>query len=230
MTTRWLSLVLTLCFIPALGQEQIVDVPHEPTNLQAIKDTLKHYHDCPEAECYVPQLERQADVAISLLKQGVAQAKQGEIPAIVLDIDETSLSNWSVEVLDDFAYSATDQNTCVAEHCARAIKATLRIYQEARKDKIAVFFITGRPESQRKDTEINLRMEGFTDWQRLYLRPVDHPQNQTVTQYKSGARRDIVEKQHFHIFLNVGDQYSDLEGEPMADHSVKMPNPFYFIP
>ena len=91
-----------------------------------------------------------------------------------------------------------------------------------------MFFITGRPEIQRKDTELNLRLEHYDQWE-LYLRPVDHPASQSVTEYKSGDRADIVSK-GYRIVLNVGDQMSDLEGNPMADHSVKMPNPFYCIP
>jgi hypothetical protein len=30
--------------------------------------------------------------------------------------------------------------------------------------------------------------------------------------------------------LNVGDQFSDLKGIPREELSVKLPNPFYYIP
>jgi hypothetical protein len=30
--------------------------------------------------------------------------------------------------------------------------------------------------------------------------------------------------------MRIGDQWSDLNGEPHAEISVKLPNPFYFIP
>ena len=58
-----------------------------------VKQQLIKYHDCDQADCYGPQLERQADVAIAFLKQSIAEAKPGEKLAIVLDIDETALSN-----------------------------------------------------------------------------------------------------------------------------------------
>lgn len=61
------------------------------------------------------------------------------------------------------------------------------------------------------------------------MRPEDHPKTQTVTEYKSGDRSQIVAK-GYRIVLNVGDQMSDLLGNPEADHSVKLPNPFYLIP
>jgi len=85
------------------------------------------------------------------------------------------------------------------------------------------------PESQRADTAANLVAEGYNHWEELYLRPEDHPKAQTVTEYKSGDRGKIVAN-GYRIVLNVGDQLSDLAGNPQADHSVKMPNPFYFIP
>jgi predicted secreted acid phosphatase len=56
-----------------------------------------------------------------------------------------------------------------------------------------------------------------------------HPFGQTTREYKSGERRKIVEA-GYRIILNVGDQMSDLTGSPRAELSVKLPNPFYYIP
>jgi len=220
-------LFLALGCWAARGQ-QIVTVPGEPANLGVAKQQLIHYHSCTESDCYLPQLERQSDLAIQFLTQSVAAAKQGEKLALVLDIDETSLSNWTVETHDDFGYIPNDSNWCVALRCGKAIAGTLRLFREAKKDKVAVFFITGRPEGQRADTEANLKAEGFDQWEHLYLRPEDHPKGQSVADFKSGDRKLIAQK--FHIVLNVGDQMSDLAGDPQADHSVKLPNPFYLIP
>ena len=36
--------------------------------------------------------------------------------------------------------------------------------------------------------------------------------------------------QGYRIILSVGDQWSDLNGDPKAEVSVKVPNPFYFLP
>ena len=112
----------------------------------------------------MPQLNHQGDLAIGFLKQSVATAKPGEKLAVVLDIDETSLSNWSVELHNDFGYIPTDSNWCVALQCGKAIASTVRIFREAEKDKVAAFFITGRPEGQRADTEANLKAEGYDRW------------------------------------------------------------------
>lgn len=229
MTIRRFTLLFVLCCCTLKGQQAVVTVPDEPANLDTVKQQLKQYQACKESNCYMPQLERQADLAISFLKESVASAKPGEKLAIVLDIDETALSNWAVETHDDFGYIPNDSNWCVSLRCSKAIAATLRIFHEAEKDRVAVFFITGRPESQREDTAVNLKAEGYDHWEELYLRPEDHPKAQTVTEYKSGDRGKIVAN-GFRIVLNVGDQLSDLAGNPQADHSVKLPNPFYFIP
>jgi predicted secreted acid phosphatase len=225
---RALSLLLLSC-LPLEGQQAIITVPHEPANLGTLKLELVHYHSCHEANCYVPKIERQTNVAIELLKQSIATEKPGEKMALVLDIDETSLSNWEVETHDDFGYIPTDAKWCITFHCGTAIAGTLRLFHEAERDKIAVFFITGRPESQRQDTAANLKAAGYDQWEGLYLRPEDHPKSQSVADFKSGERANITAK-GFTIVLNMGDQMSDLVGQPQAEHSVKLPNPFYFIP
>lgn len=226
---RLLSFLILLLSLPVAGQQPIVTVPNEPANLGTIKQALVQYHSCHEADCYIPQIDRQIDVAMNFLKQSVATGKPGEKLAIVLDIDETSLSNWDVETHDDFGYIPADSNWCVALHCATAIDGTLRLFREAERDNVAVFFITGRSESQRQATAANLIAAGYDHWEGLYLRPEDHPKMQSVAEYKSGDRAEIAAK-GFTMILNVGDQMSDLLGSPQAEHSVKLPNPFYYIP
>jgi predicted secreted acid phosphatase len=193
------------------------------------RSKLKQYHDCATPDCYAPQMEHQADVALGYLRQSVAAARPGEKLAVVLDVDETALSNWVVAVHDDFGYIPNDWNWCAALRCGKAIPGTLRIFKEAESDRVAVFFITGRPDGQRADTEANLKAEGYDAWQHLYLRPENHAKGELTETFKAACRKQIVD-QGYRIVLNVGDQMSDLVGEPMAEHSVKLPNPFYFIP
>lgn len=154
--SRWVSLIVLACGCSAIAQQGIVIPQNEPTNLNTVKLALQRYHSCSEPTCYGPQLEHQADIAIRFLKESLATAKPGDKLAIVLDIDETALSNWAVEVHDDFGYIAADSNSCVVLRCGKAIPSALRIFEEAEKDKVAVFFITGRPEGQRADTAANL--------------------------------------------------------------------------
>jgi len=98
-----------------------------------------------------------------------ARAPQVARPAIVLDIDETSLSNWPRIWQDDFAFIAG--GACdfeVGDACgdldweqsalAEAIAPTLQLYNTARCvgqpdgcSKVEVFFVTGRRESKHRD-------------------------------------------------------------------------------
>ncbi|WCB92817.1 hypothetical protein DSM104299_01517 [Baekduia alba] len=145
--------------------------------------------------------------------------------AIVFDVDETALSNYSAIVADGFVYGPKSQAEATDE-IGVAIKPSLDLYNLAKSKGITPFFITGRPEAQRAPTEDNLKREGFADWGQAFLKPAGF--TGTTVQYKTGARTQI-EQQGYHIVASVGDQYSDLAGGH-ADVAFKLPNPFYFLP
>jgi acid phosphatase len=187
------------------------------------------YHDCVDSKsCYATDLETQTDQAIAYLETRVRNAKPDEKMAVVLDIDETSLSNWDVELRDNFVYNSKHWLDWYQEKKAPAIPGTLRLYKLALEKKVSVFFITGRDESQTDITAKDLEAAGYHDWKKLYLRGQD-TQGKSVAEYKSGDRKDIA-SMGYTIILNMGDQLSDLNGSPQGELSVKLPNPFYFIP
>lgn len=198
-------------------------------NLDTLKAKLKQYHDCaPTSPCYAHDLDVQANHAIDFLRKRAAQRRPGEKLALVLDIDETTLSNYPGLLAMDFGFTPSGFDAWVKTASATAIPGTLRLYKEARRLGVSVFFITGRPEPERAATERNLRAKGFDEWQRLTLRPTEHDPRTTI-EYKSGARAQIVAS-GYTLALNVGDQWSDLKGAPQAEFNVKYPNPFYYIP
>jgi phosphoglycolate phosphatase-like HAD superfamily hydrolase len=145
--------------------------------------------------------------------------------ALVLDIDETSLSNYSAIKADEFRFGTNSQNEATNEVGVK-IPPTLDLYNDAKSRGIAIFFITGRRENTRAHTESNLKREGYTTWSQVVLKP-DSSTDSTIA-YKSGARAAI-EKQGYKIVANVGDQYSDLAGGH-AEAAFKLANPFYFLP
>jgi predicted secreted acid phosphatase len=222
------SLAIVSCF-PAFAQQPVPTVENEPVNLAVTKHNLIHYHDCGETDCYLPQMQRQIAKATTFLHESVKTAKPGDMLALVLDVDDTALSTWVVEEHDDFGYIPNVSNWCITLHCNPALKATLDLYQEASRLGVTTFFITGRPETQQQDTETNLKAVGYTSYGKLYCRPLAHPASESTAEYKSSQRKAIVD-QGYRIVLNVGDQVSDLVGNYTADHSVKLPNPFYFLP
>jgi len=209
---------------------QTLDVT-QPINLGQLKNQL-YFYACSGA--YDGDLNK---VLADARAYVAARAGEVQKPAVVLDIDETSLSNLPVELADDFAYlkdipCAPDMskpcgfNNWVADARAKPIDGTLALFKTAKEHKAAVFFITGRHESERAATEKNLTEAGFGGWDGLVLRRAGD--NMTVIQYKSGAREKIGQE-GYTIIANVGDQHSDLAGG-YAERAYKLPNPFYFIP
>jgi predicted secreted acid phosphatase len=151
--------------------------------------------------------------------------KQHGKRAIVFDVDETALSNYSAIDADNFTFGDNSKAEATNE-IGKAIPPTLALYKLAQKKGIATFFITGRGEAVRDHTAHNLQREGFTNYNALVLKPAGF--TGTTTDYKSGARKAI-EDQGYRIVASVGDQYSDLAGGHEAV-AFKLPNPFYFLP
>ncbi len=176
----------------------------EPTNLDFVKRSLIKYHDNGE---YERDQARVIDKAMQYLKTRIIQAEKLHSikkMAIVLDIDETSLSNYPNMV--EMSFGGTLAQIIAAENKGvdPAINSTLMLYRYAKANDIAVFFVTGRTESAREPTERNLNQAGFKSWDGLIFKPADYHQK-TVAIYKTAARTSI-EQQGYEILLNIGDQ------------------------
>lgn len=197
----------------------------EPKNLDIIKQNYVKYHDSGE------YLKDQAQVfhqAMEYLTIRLEKAKKtpGKKFAVILDIDETVLSNYPNFAARDFGGTyqqiVTDQNKGIDP----VIEPALKFYRYAKQNNVAVFFISGRAENIRQITEKNLIAAGFKDWNGVYLKPVAY-HNKSAVPYKI-FQREAIEKQDYTIVLNIGDQKSDLMGGH-ADKVFKLPNPYYFI-
>ena len=156
-------------------------------------------------------------------KKGRAAACAPPRLAIVLDIDETSLSNYTQLDSNNFSNAQVALATAAIVGTSPAIAPTLAFYQSARAAGISVFAITGRPTNVETQTRQNLGNAGYTDLSGIFFKP----SSDAVIPFKSGERATL-EAQGYRIVANVGDQESDLAGGH-ADRSFKLPNPFYFI-
>jgi hypothetical protein len=147
-------------------------------NLGDLAQALVQYHD---SGAYDRDLQSIVGEAISYVSTRSSTARR---PALVLDIDETALSNWEQLKANGFAYFGNAP--CVGIHpltgpCGSkcwdlnattpAGQAVLRLYQVAIARHVAVFFITGRHEEERAATEENLRLVGYKSWKTLYMKP-----------------------------------------------------------
>jgi acid phosphatase len=180
------------------------------------------------------------DVALVIADaRAYIERRAGEVrwPAVVLDIDETSLSNWTNIQANNFGFikggpcieqpnMACGFDDWILKSSAPPIGPTLALFKAARAKNIAVFFITGRRDHQRQATLLNLDNAGFEGWAKLATRP-ESDTNRSIVPFKSGERAKI-ETAGYTIVANIGDQDSDLAGG-FAECGFKVPNPFYFI-
>lgn len=199
-------------------------------NFDIARRRLADYGDClGTGGCYWADLDAQYQRAESALDLLLHSRKPGEKLAVVMDIDETSLSSYCEMQREDYGWIRDmSYSWVVSPQAAVAIPGALRLYNKARAAGLAVFFITGRPESQTDATRRNLEAAGFHNWTGLALRNADEQKLSTIA-YKS-ARRAQIASQGYRLLMSIGDQWSDLNGAPRAEVSIKLPNPFYFLP
>ncbi|HET7086982.1 MAG TPA: HAD family acid phosphatase [Rhizomicrobium sp.] len=207
-----------------------------PQNVGETKSQAVVYHDYGGYDRDIAAVDAQAQQYV------LSQAKQVKNPALVLDIDETSLSNWPQIRANDFGYIANGPCNLDAKgnpiapcgnlawdqsHRATAIGPTLALFNAAKANGVAVFFITGRHESERSDTEATLMAAGYNGWDGLAMRP-DGVNTTSAADFKAPERAKIQAK-GYTIIANVGDQPSDLD-RGLSDRAFLLPNPFYRIP
>ncbi len=198
-----------------------------PENLQTLKDSIIRYHD---SGAYNVDITVLAQHAHAYLSERITQNRQLKHPkklAIVLDIDETSLSNYPGIKAFNLGGTPRQINDIITQAKDPAIKPILKLYQFALKNNVSVFFVTGRKERLRTATIKNLRDAGYKKWQALYLKPNNYAQA-SVIPYKTAMRKKIA-SQGYDIVFNIGDQDSDLAGG-YADNVYKVPDAMYYIP
>ena len=204
----------------------------QPPNVGEAKIAATKYYDSGAYERDITAVTGEASAWLS------ERAPLVDRPALVLDIDDTALTNWEVIVADDFGrvfdgpcdnlpngpcgWVAWDLRASTP-----AIMQTLAFFEDARDLGVAVFFITGRDESQRAATEKNLASAGYDDYRGLYMEAVGS-RYASAADFKAPQRAKI-EADGFTIVANMGDQPSDLAGGH-AERTFLLPNPFYRIP
>jgi hypothetical protein len=162
-------------------------------------------------------------------------------PSIVLDVDDTTLNTYSYEIYSNFVYNPTTNAAFVNAGVFPAVFYMPSLVRRAIHDGYTIFYLTGRPESQRAGTVANLVNDGYPapDAAHLFMRNKDAnapaylpcdatPPYCTTDDYKAMTRAHI-ETLGNDIVANFGDQYSDLS-EGHQDRAYKLPNPMYFLP
>ena len=213
------------------------------------KDTALHVASPTSA--YAKEVARLEKSAAGYLGQGHvsghdqrSKASTGS-KAILLDVDDTSLNTYNYEIYSNFAYNPSTNGSFVDAAAFPAVFGMPDLAASAQKAGYTVFFLTGRPESQRPGTETNLRSTGFpvtgtpvgANPDNVFLKDVNHAWTTCDTtgdkvcstiEVKSETRK-YIESLGYDIKANFGDQFSDLSGG-YADKTFKLPNPMYYLP
>ena len=143
---------------PPAPPSPIVPPPVQPANIGDLKTEATQYYD---SGSYLIDLQLAAWPAIPWINEEAARVDR---PAVVFDIDETALPNWEAIKANDFGRviggpcNALPQGPCGWQAWdltaqSTVIRPTMDVYNTAKGRGAAIFFITGRPESQREATE-----------------------------------------------------------------------------
>ena len=218
-------------------------------NIDSVKRTIYRYYGDPgtgiankDESPYISEMLGITD----RLEKGLQTAydksvRAGKKPAIVLDADDTTLWTYDMEVADmKFVFDPVRQDVWVQNEWFPATPTMVDFVNQADAMGFEIFGLTGRGANQKVATLGNLEKLGykgftsdhyFTKWagtnQPSYITCATA--KCTTVEYKAGTRKHIEEDLGYDIVLNLGDQWSDLQGG-YADEWVKLPNPTYYLP
>ena len=221
-------------------------------NVNVLEDQIEHYYGSASATFpvvgtvtvpspssnYAKQMKQIVASAESYLGRAIHQHHGTGKPAVVFDIDDTLLNTFDYTLAEQFGFTSASNAIWVNAGAFPAVFYMPQLVSYAASHGYAVFFITGRPQSQTDATVNNLVSAGYAKpgAGHLFLKPTTPPSylhcanapTCTTIEYKSGTRAHIA-SEGYSIMADFGDQYSDLLGGN-AGHQVKIPNPMYYIP
>jgi HAD superfamily, subfamily IIIB (Acid phosphatase) len=212
----------------------------EIPNLGLVKNQIKFYYGDPTStgvaspsSPYAREVRRDE----TRLRTWLAAHRHGpKKPALVLDVDDTALLTYNYEISEDFGFNPTTNAEFVLAQRFPAVFGMVATVSWATQHGYTLFFVTGRPDTQQDATEGNLAKVGYPTPKQVFTRDRTVPipayltcqATCTTVQYKSLTRKHI-ESLGYRIVANVGDQFSDLQGDH-EQRAFKLPNPMYFIP
>jgi predicted secreted acid phosphatase len=254
--------------------------PHKAdqvTNIDVLRQQLKNYYGDPLAVTgsgatgtwnthplnldsnYAHEAEGVAADAAHWLNARAHSQRPSGIKAIVLDVDDTTLTTWNYEIFSNWDFNPATNGTFVTEQRFPATPGMVDMVNAAAEKGYAVFFLTGRPLAQEPATLGNLTDDNIgvdagyptpttlnNGEDGLFTKPpvgsypayLDKPEF-CAAAIDAGAScptiryksgvRAHIESLGYEIVANFGDQFSDLEGG-FADKTFKLPNPNYFLP
>jgi predicted secreted acid phosphatase len=221
-------------------------------NIDSVKKTVATYYGDPgtgiankDSSPYISQMQGIESRSLKWLRDNKrSAAKHHKAPAIVFDADDTTLWTYDMEVAAmHFNFDPVLQDEWVQDERFPATPGMVQFVNKAEEMGYKIFGLTGRNDNQKTATVENLQKVGFRPFNagNFYTKWTGTGTSQqpsyitcatascTTVEYKAGTRKHIEKDLGYDIVLNVGDQWSDLQGG-FADHTLKLPNPTYYLP
>ncbi|WP_420368237.1 HAD family acid phosphatase [Curtobacterium sp. L1-20] len=221
-------------------------------NIDSVKKTIAAYYGDPGTGLanrtdspYIREMRSIVDrQAAGLQRIHDRAVRHGEKPAIVLDADDTTLWTYDMEVADmHFVFDPARQDEWVQDERFPATPSMVGFVNRAQAMGFTIFGLTGRNDDQKAATVENLTKVGYTAFtqDRFFTKWTGVGASQqpsyitcatakcTTVEYKALTRKHIEQDLGYDITLNIGDQWSDLQGG-YADRALKLPNPTYYLP
>jgi predicted secreted acid phosphatase len=220
------------------------DGSHIP-NIDSDKSTIRKYYNASSTgianKVSSPYISEMHAIESSTLAS-LPAVDPAEKRAIVFDADDTTLWTYDMEDgLMHFNFDPALQATWVFGKLFPATPGMVDFVDAVEAKGYAIFGITGRRFAQEQATVENLQEQGYTQFngENFYTKWDGADANKpayvtcvaacTTVEYKANTRKHIEQDLGYDIVLNVGDQWSDLQGG-YADEALKLPNPTYYLP
>lgn len=193
--------------------------PNYLVNLSFVKDAVINYQENGG-------FHRDATEDVNNAKKEFDKIIPLSHSAVIFDIDETALSNYSFNKEWDFGFVEKYWDIWVDSAKAPAITEVQDLYNYLVDRGFKIIFITGRKDYQYDSTKKNLIQAGYKNFDTLIVRqPAEY--NLTALEFKSEKRTELSSK-GYDIAGTIGDQWSDLKG-PYHGIQVKIPDYQYFL-
>ncbi|RRJ98956.1 hypothetical protein Ga0100231_001025 [Opitutaceae bacterium TAV4] len=192
-------------------------------------DAIAYY----ESGAYLHDITEIATRAKAWIDLRAGQPRRaGERLVLVLDVDDTALSNFPGLREVDFQWSNGDtgggnavgnaaRDAWRQRASAPVIAPILDLFHFALARKVEVVFISERTDPDlREATERNLRAAGYVGYTKLVMRPARFAALDTSL-WKADARRELV-FEGGKIIAAIGDQPEDTEG-PFIERAFRLP-------
>ncbi|MFP5020538.1 HAD family acid phosphatase [Pseudonocardia phyllosphaerae] len=229
------------------------------TNIDVLRQQIRNYYGDPLGTgTFAPDgnyAKEAGRVAADGSRWLDALARTPGRKAVVLDVDDTTLSTWNYEVASNWDYDKAENGEYVTGQRFPAVPGMVAMVQRAQKQGYAVFYLTGRGAAQEQATLGNLTRDGIgvdagypvpatlpDGEDGMFTKPAagqgpdylkqacaKDPGGACTTVHYKAATREQIEKQGYRIVGNFGDQDSDFSGGH-ALRTFRLPNPNYVVP